>query len=145
MLHKLPYTALFTLALSFTAAAADKPRIFLTESGAAQLSGGTTIGDTKGTLSFSGGTSPQSVEAMKHFTRSCPDVVITANREKANYIVRLDSEFINPTTPFVRANKVAVFNTNEDLVYSNSTRMLGSAVKDACAAIVKDAKAPVKN
>ena len=73
---------------------------------------------------------------MKAFVRYCPAVIVTANREKADYLVRLDHDAINPTTPFVHGNKVAVFNKNEDLMYSNSTRILSSAVKDACAAII---------
>jgi hypothetical protein len=35
----------------------------------------------------------------------------------------------------VHGNKVAVFGKNEDLIYSNATRILSSAVKGACAAI----------
>jgi hypothetical protein len=70
---------------------------------------------------------------MKVFARYCPAVLITANRDKADYIVQLDHDPINPTTPFVHGNKVAVFDKNEDLMYSNSTRILSSAVKDACA------------
>ena len=69
------------------------------------------------------------------FIQRCPGVVITANREKADYLVRLDHEEINPTTLFVHGNKVAVFNKNEDLIYSNSTRLLNTAVKNACSAI----------
>ena len=72
---------------------------------------------------------------MKSFVRYCPSVTVTANREKADYLVRLDHEAINPTTLFVHGNKVAAFNKNEDLMYSNSTRILSSAVKDACVAI----------
>jgi hypothetical protein len=127
--------SLLTTALAVTAAAAQKPRIFITESTAVQASGDAAIGDAKGSLAFTGGTSPQNVEVMKVFVRYCPAVVVTANREKADYLVRLDHEAINPTTPFVHGNKVAVFNKNEDLMYSNSTRILSSAVKDACAAI----------
>lgn len=91
------------------------------------------VGDAKGSLAFTGGTSPQNVEVMKAFARYCPGVIVTANREKANYLVRLDHDAINPTTPFVHGNKVAVFDKNEDLIYSNSTRTLGNAVKGACA------------
>lgn len=60
---------------------------------------------------------------------------MTADREKADYLVRLDHEPINPTTPFTHGNKVSVFDKDEDLMYSNSARILSSAVKDACSAI----------
>lgn len=113
---------------------ADKPRVFITESTSARLSGDASAGEVKGSLAFTGGTSPQNV-VIKAFSRNCRDAVITANREKADYIVRLDHEPISPTTPFVHGNKVAVFDKNEDMIYSNSTRLLGSSVKGACDAI----------
>ena len=59
---------------------------------------------------------------------------------KADFTVRLDHEAINPTTPFVRGNKVAVFDKDQDLVYTNSTRLLSGAVKGACEAMVKPKK-----
>lgn len=100
-----------------------------------QLSGAAALGDVKGGLSVAGGTSPQNVEVMKTFLRRCPTVLVTGNREKADFVVRLDHEEPNPTTLFVRGNKVAVFNRNDDLIYSTSTRTLTSAVKSACEAI----------
>jgi hypothetical protein len=128
-------TALITVAMSTILAAADKPRVFITESPSPQVSGDGSVGEVKGSLAFTGGTSPQNVEVIKAFSRSCHDTIVTANRDKADYIVRLDHEAINPTTPFVHGNKVAVFNKNEDLIYSNSSRLLSSAVKGACSAI----------
>jgi hypothetical protein len=127
--------ALLATVLAVAGSAAQKPRVFITESTAAQASGDVAAGDAKGSLAFAGGTSPQSIEVIKAFVRYCPAVTVTASHEKADYQVRLDHEAINPTTPFVHGNKVAVFDKNEDLVYSNSTRILSSAVKDACRAI----------
>ena len=125
----------FVLAIATFGAAAEKPRVFVTESQAVQASGNASVGDVKGALALTGGTSPENVEVMKAFSRQCPQVTVTASREKADFIVRLDHEATNPTTPFVRANKVAVFDKDQDLVYSNSTRLLGGAVKGACTAI----------
>lgn len=116
--------------------AAEKPRVFITESTAVQASGDAAIADIKGSVAFTGGTSPQNVEVIKAFAQRCPAVVVTANREKADYFVRLDHEAINPTTPFTHGNKVAVFDGSEDLIYSDSSRLLGSAVKGACTAII---------
>jgi hypothetical protein len=116
-------------------AGSPKPRIFITETTAPQASGDAAVGDAKGSLAFTGGTSPQNVEVMRAFERYCPAVIVTANRDKADYLVQFDHEAINPTTPFTHGNKVAVFDKNEDLLYSNSTRILSSAVKAACAAI----------
>ena len=77
--------ALLALAVLMGVAGTGKPRVFIAESGTTQLSGDAAVGDAQGKLSFTGGSSPQSVEV--------------------------------------------------DLVYSNSTRLLRNAVKDACAAI----------
>lgn len=122
---------LTAVTVSTILAATIKPRVFITESPSPQVSGD----EVKGSLAFTGGTSPQNVEVMKAFSRICPDAIVTANREKADYVLRLDHEAINPTTLFVHGNKVAVFNKNEDLIYSNSSRLLSSAVRSACSAI----------
>ena len=122
-------------AIAAVAAAAEKPRVFITESQSIQLSGDAAVGDVKGNLALAGGTSPQNVEVMKAFIQRCPEVIVTSNRDKADYIVRLDHDVPGPTTPFVRGNKVAIFSKSEDLIYGNSTRLLGNAVKGACAAI----------
>jgi hypothetical protein len=134
MSFKLACSALLVLAT--ISGAADKPHIFITESTAVQASGDAAVADVKGSLALTGGTSPQNVEVIKAFAQRCPAVVVTANREKADYLVRLDHEAMNPTTPFTHGNKVAVFDGNEDLIYSNSSRLLGTVVKGACAAIM---------
>ena len=122
-----------------TAAAAEKPRIFITEGGATQLSGEASIDDTKGQLNLMGGTSPQNVEVMRAFSKQCPGVTVTSNREKADFVVRFDRDEVSPITPFIRGNKVAVFNKSEDLVYSNTSRFIAPSVKGACEAILKSA------
>ena len=122
------------------AAAAEKPRVFITESQALQLAGDATVGDTKGSVSLTGGTSAENVEVMKNFIKNCPGVVVTANRDKADFLVRFDREEPSPITPFVKGNKVAVFDKNEDLIHGGSTRFLTSAVKGACSAILSKAK-----
>ena len=128
-------TAVTALAIATILAAAEKPRVFITESAASKLSGNGSVGQLKGSLAFTGGTSPQNVEVIKTFSRKCRDVIVTANRDKADYIVRLDHEAISPTTPFVHGNKVAVFDKNEDLIYSDATRLLRTVVKGACSAV----------
>lgn len=139
-----PALIAIVLAVAPYGAAAEKPRVFVMESGTLQATGNASAGEVKGALALTGGSSPESVEVMKTFSRQCPQVVVTASREKADFIVRLDHEAINPTTPFSHGNKVAVFGKDEDLIYSNSTRLLGGAVKGACTAIVDSAKTPKK-
>ena len=134
------------LAASAAGTAADKPRVFITESGASMLSGKAAVGEARGTLELNGGTSPQNIEVIKSFQRHCPAATITGNREKADFLVRFDHEEPSPVTPFVKGNKVAVFNKDEDVIYSHSTRLLGNAVKGACAAITQSQRpAPVSS
>jgi hypothetical protein len=140
MSTKVSCSALLVGAISVMAGAAEKPRVFITESGAGQATGEASVGATQGSLAFTGGTSPENREVMKAFSHRYPAVMVTADRKKADYIVRLDHEAINPTTRFVHGNKVAVFNKQQDLMYSNSTRTLGNAVKGACAAITAEDK-----
>lgn len=132
---KVACSVLLVLGIPAWSGSAQKPRVFITESASSQASGDAMVGNAKGSLAFTGGTSPQNVEVMKAFARYCPAVIVTGNREKADYVIRLDHEALNPTTPFVHGNKVAVFDKNEDLMYSNSTRILSTAVKGACAAM----------
>ena len=121
------YQVVVPLLLALPIAAETKPRIYITESGAIQISGPA--------MAVTGPTSSENIEVMKAFQRHCPAATVTADREKADFIVRLDRETPSPVTPFVRGNKVAVFNRNADLVYSHSSRLLAPAVKGACAAV----------
>lgn len=116
--------------------AAEKPRVFVTESGAPELSGSAAVGETKGRLAFAGGTSSYNVKVIQAFSQKCPDAVVTSDRGKAQYVIRLDHEEINPTSVFVPPNNVAVFNRNKDLIYSATTRKLRTAVMGACSAIL---------
>jgi hypothetical protein len=51
--------ALLATALGMPASAAQKPRIFITESTAGQASAEAAVGDARGLLAFAGGTSPR--------------------------------------------------------------------------------------
>ena len=107
--------------VAIAAAGDEKRRVFVTQSDSWQVKGRT------------GGAAPQTAEIIKTFAASCPAVMVTNNREKADYIVELDHEGGKGWAR--RDNKVAVFNKDGDLVYSGSTRTLGAGVKDACSAI----------
>lgn len=110
---------LFLLALPLLAMAVEpKPRIFITERGVIQISGGA--------MALTGPTSSENIEVMKACQRHCPQVAITSDRDKADYVVQLDREGPSPVTPFVKGNKVAVFNRDADLVHSDSSRTPGS-------------------
>lgn len=114
-------------AFALTLGAQDnKPRVFVTESQSWQV-----VGNRYGTR---GGAAPQTAEIYKTFGESCSGVIMTNNREKADYVVTLEHE--GGKGFLLKDNKVALFTKDGDMILSKSTRSLGSAVKDACAAIV---------
>ena len=121
-------------AISF-ARAADKPRVFIADRQPFQVSGGTE--DVKGSLLVASGATSESVQVMKYFAEFCPDVIVTSSRDKAQYIVMVHAEEVNPGTPFYRGNRLAVFNREDDLIYSSSARLLKNAVRDTCAGLTK--------
>ena len=71
-------------------------------------------------------------------TERCPEVLVTNKVDMANYVVTLDHE--GGKGLIRKDNKVAVLRKNGDAILSKSTRELGSGVKDACSAILSDAK-----
>jgi hypothetical protein len=117
-------------------AAGGKIRVFISDSKSWDVHGG--VGGSEGAFGGAsrGGARPQTAEIVKTFGQRCPQVTVTIKREKADYIVLLDHEGGKAATE--RDNKVAVFNREGDSIFSASTRSLGNAVKDACAAILKD-------
>ncbi len=133
--YSVPAWILLLLSASFSPAG-DRVRIFISDSSSWQVGGGIGISSENGGGGLSGGARPQTAEIIKTFNQRCSDCTITMKKESADYIVLLDheggKEFI------LRDNKVAVFNRDGDLIYSGSTRTLGNAVKDACAAISRD-------
>ncbi len=87
-----------------------------------------------------GGAKPQTAEIVKTVHERCPKLIVTRKEERADYILVLQHE---GGKVFVRKdNKYAVFNAEGDAIRSGSTRSLGNAVKEACAAIVADWQKP---
>jgi hypothetical protein len=117
-------------------AAAEKPRVFVTDSKSWEL-GGATGGTADGFGGAArGGARPQTAEIIKTFGERCPAVIINNKQEKADYVVLLDHE--GGKDPISRDNKVVIFNKDGDSIMSHSTRSLGNAVKDVCGAIAED-------
>lgn len=119
-----------------SAFAAEKPRVYVTDSKSWEISGG--IGGTSDGFggASTGGDRPQTAEIIKTFNERCPAVIINNNREKADYIVLLDHE--GGKSAVLRDNKIVVFSKDGDAIKSGSTRTLGNAVKDACTIITAD-------
>lgn len=125
------------MAVGVAAVAQEKPRVFIIESDSWETKGGIAGGGSQGNGGIagtsSGGARPQTAEIMKTFYERCPGVVVTINRDRADYVVMLQHE--GGKDLIRRDNKVAVFNKDGDMILSGSTRSLGNAVKDACARI----------
>jgi hypothetical protein len=83
-------------AVTLSTFAQDKPRVFITDSDSWEASGGFAGGGANGVVggggSGSGGARPQTAEIMKTFGERCPRVIVTINRERADYIVILEHE-----------------------------------------------------
>jgi hypothetical protein len=119
-----------------TPASDGKVRIYVADSQSWEMSGGWGASNGSGGGHESGGARPQTAEIIKTFNQRCPEYVITNNKERANYAVILDHE--GGKGALRHRNKVAVFSRDGDVIFSDSTRELGNAVKDSCAAITKD-------
>ncbi len=122
--------ALLAILLSTSGFAQDKIRVFITDSNSWQMSGG--FGGSANGVGggASGGARPQTAEIIKTFSERCSKVTITMDRTKAQYVVLLDHE--GGKEVFQKDNKIAVFKSDGDLVFTESARSLGNAVKDAC-------------
>src|SRR5947208_2476850 len=104
----------FVLVTAATLAAADKPRVFITDSQSWEMGGGSS--SPFGTGSVSGGARPQTAEIVKTFGERCPEVVVNNKHERADYVILLDHE--GGKVFILRDNKVAVFNRNGDSILS---------------------------
>jgi hypothetical protein len=119
-----------------------KVRVFVTDSQSWETRGSGGAGGNKNgwgaSSSFSGGARPQTAEIIKTLNQRCPELTVTNNLGKANFVIVLDHE--GGKGLLAHRNKIAVFNQDGDDIFSNSTRELGNAVKDACDAMTKSKK-----
>src|SRR6266576_1327483 len=136
-----------TLVLVGVCAAQAKPRVYITTSDAWSMAGGFAVSDGTGGGVISGGSSPQTVELIQNFMKSCSSVIVTNDRNNANYVILFDRDSAGRAAGslaagdwsgiFAKVNKIAVFRRNGDALYSGKTRSVSNAVKDSCSAIRK--------
>lgn len=114
-----------------------KVRVFVTDSESWETRGnGAAGGNSNGwgaSSSFSGGARPQTAEIIKTLNERCPELTVTDILGKASFVVILNHE--GGKGLLAHRNKIAVFNRDGDDIFSDSTRELGNAVKDACSAM----------
>lgn len=117
-------------------------RVFVTDSQSWESRGSGGGGGNKNgwgaASSFSGGARPQTAEIIKTLNQRCPQLTVTNNLGKADFVIVLDHE--GGKGLLAHRNKIAVFNRDGDDIFSDSTRELGNAVKDACDAMMKSKK-----
>jgi len=112
-----------------------RARVFVLESESWAMGGEFDIFDDGGG-EVSGGARPQTAEIVKTVRDRCPTLVVTRKEQRADYVLELQHE---GGKVFLRKNnKFAVYNADGDAIESGSTRSLGNAVKEACAAMVDD-------
>lgn len=133
---KIYFAISMVLAVSVCSSAADKPRVFVTDSKSWEISGG--VGGSQDAFggASKGGARPQTAEIIKTFGERCPGVIVNNKQEKADYVILLDHE--GGKDMISHDNKVVVFNKDGDTIVGRSTRILGNAVKEACTAITSD-------
>ena len=121
----------------------SQPRVYVADSESWEMTGGWGMSGNRnangsGSISgggyTAGGARPQTAEIIKTFNQRCSNVTITNNVQKADFAVILDHEGGKGLVH--RRNKIAVFNRDGDVIFSDSTRELGNSVKDACQAIL---------
>lgn len=117
-------------------------RVFVTDSQSWETRGSSSAGGNSNgwgaSSSFSGGARPQTAEIVKTLNQRCPELTVTNVLGKADFVIVLDHE--GGKGLLRHRNKIAVFNHDGDDIFSDSTRELGNAVKDACAAMTKSKK-----
>ena len=136
--------AALLVAAGGSALAQDAPappvRVFVAES-AAQAFDGSGWGGT------AGGSNDQTVEIQKNLQekRECEGLRVTNRAQRAHFVIAMDRSeggFSKRAFGFASCDhKIAVFDGWGDLLYSNSTRSLGNAVKDVCEAIQREVAA----
>jgi hypothetical protein len=125
-----------TLVVAIPAAAAERSKVYVSDSNSWSVSGGFSASNGSAAGHLSGGASPQTVEIIKTFGQRCPDVIVTMDRSQAGYVVLFDREGGKGVA--LRRDKIAVFKKGGDVLFSGSTRSVGSAVQDSCGAIQAD-------
>ena len=123
------------LAAALHAEAPAKTYVFLAGTEPETISGAARLGESRGELELTRSAPSYDIESMRTFARHCPSVVMTTRRDKAHVIIRVERDEPSPVTPFVKANRIAVFSLDDELVYATRARLLSNASKDACRAI----------
>jgi len=122
---------LYLCATGAVVAAEKKPIVFVADRDSAQIT------SNGGTTEISGGGSGNSMAAatIKDLNRTCPQTEVTLKRQSADYVLLVGDTH---GFPGEKDKQAVVATADGKVVFSGGARLLESAVKDACSAIVKD-------
>jgi hypothetical protein len=116
---------------SLLLAGEKKPVVFVADRNSVQVT------STDDTTEVTGGGSGNAMTAatIKDLNLTCQEVAVSLHRRSADYVLIVADTNGFPLTK----DKQAVVATGDgEVFFSTSARLLGSAVRDACGAIVKD-------
>ena len=118
---------LFLVSLSaLSVGAQEKPRVWIAPNAAWRTHG-----------SSGAEIENRALELSSDFGRTCKEVVVNADFEKANYVVEINrrTKYAGVT---IQRTDIAVYRWNADLVGGASKSSIGAAVKAACEIMKKD-------
>ena len=160
---KQSFTVAVVVLWSLTVAAQEKPRLYVAGTGTTDVrtrSSGGAVGGWDSSWNSNGGNGTASgtgwavahgsshsavsahdetVELMKTFEQRCPEVALTVNGDAAEYAIRGNHES-NMKGLLHKRDQIAVVKYTGDVVYAGNTRSVGSAVQEACKAVLADWK-----
>jgi hypothetical protein len=133
---------LLLVVIAVSAAAQEKPRVFIQGKGSENVSSNGSGGGghhwgawgSKSTID----SHDESMEVTKDFQKDCAGVVVSINQANADYIVMMNRES-KQNRGLLRTNsQIQVANKAGDILGSKATRTVGNAAKNACALILAD-------
>ena len=114
------------LPLTLPLAAQEKPRVFITPNATWRKQGFKSPSYEERVTTRE----DRTVEISRDFSESCKEVTVSAERRKADYIVRLNRK--------IGQNQMAVYHKNGDLVGVADKSSIKGSVKAACELIKRD-------
>jgi len=131
-----------TLALTLTAAAQEKPRVYVSGKGTQNVATNASAGGNRwfrtGHAESTVDAHDESMEVNRDLQKNCPGITVTLNESAADYTVMLDRESKRKRGLLSANSQIQVANRAGDLLGSSATRTVNNASKDACSLIVAD-------
>jgi hypothetical protein len=140
-MKSLSFSALM-LALTLTAAAQEKPRVYVSGKGTQNVATNASAGRNRwfraGHAESTVDAHDESMEVNKDLQKNCSGITVTLNESAADYTVMLDRESKQKRGLLRTNSQIQVANRAGDLLGSSATRTVNNASKDACSLIVAD-------